>query len=145
MNALGAIAVILALVVLATAIGLWWRAGNGRAATPRNEAVVTWSDLGTEQPFGTTGTVVQFSTRFCAKCPGTRRLLGELTRDRPGLEVVDVDLTHRADLADRFHILQTPTILLLDADGIVRTRIAGAPDRAVVTNALAELSPIRSA
>ena len=40
---------------------------------------------------------------------------------------VEVDLTQRADLADRFRVTQTPTTLLLDADGTVRARIGGAP------------------
>ena len=38
---------------------------------------------------------------------------------------VDVDLTDRPDIADRFHVLQTPTTLILDARGVVRARIGG--------------------
>ena len=43
---------------------------------------------------------------------------------------VDVDVTRRADIASRFNLLQSPTTFILDARGVVRARIGGAPRRA---------------
>ncbi len=50
---------------------------------------------------------------------------------------VEVDLTNRGDLAREHGILTTPTVFLLDADGVLRTRFAGAPRRAELATALA--------
>ncbi|MFZ4896019.1 TlpA family protein disulfide reductase [Plantibacter sp. Mn2098] len=136
MSALAAAVVVLALVAVATVLGLWWRSRNGRAARRVAERRVTSEELGTIEAFGDAATIVQFSTEFCAKCPGTRRLLGEVAGERRGVAVIDVDLTHRAALADAFSVLQTPTILLLDANGIIRSRIGGAPTRDVVAREL---------
>jgi hypothetical protein len=69
-------------------------------------------------------------------------MLADVSAGREGVAHLDVDLTRRADLADRFRILQTPTLLVLDADGVARSRIAGAPARAVV---LAELDRLETA
>ena len=77
-------------------------------------------------------TLVQFSTEFCSRCPGAARLLAGIAGETPGVGHVEVDLTHRAGLADRFHVTQTPTTLVVDADGIVRVRIGGAPRADVV-------------
>ena len=82
---------------------------------------------------------MQFSTEFCAKCPATARLLGSIADEAPGTRHVEVDLTRRADLADRFHVTQTPTTLLLDADGIVRARFSGAPHAHAVRAELDEI------
>ena len=42
------------------------------------------------------------------------------------------DVTHRPDIAKHFHILQTPTTLVLDGDGVVQTRFGGVPNREVL-------------
>jgi hypothetical protein len=43
-----------------------------------------------------------------------------------------MDVTHRADIASRFNLLQSPTTLILDGRGVVRARIGGAPRAAEV-------------
>jgi len=53
---------------------------------------------------------------------------------------VDVDLTHRADLARRFNVLQTPTTLVLDRAGRVRARVGGVPNRAALHAHLDDLA-----
>ncbi len=45
---------------------------------------------------------------------------------------LDIDVTHRPDIAKHFHVLQTPTTLVLDADGVVQTRFGGVPNREVL-------------
>ena len=132
-----ALAVGAALVAAATATGLLWRSGQGRAHPGSGERVRA-AELGSVV-FGDAATLVQFSTEFCAKCPATARLLGSIADDVTGTRHVEVDLTRRADLADRFHVTQTPTTLLLDADGIVRARFSGAPHAHAVRVELDEI------
>jgi hypothetical protein len=40
---------------------------------------------------------------------------------------IEVDITNRLDLANKYNILQTPTTLVLDKRGVVQSRIGGAP------------------
>lgn len=139
MNPLTALAVVLALVAGATALGVAWRSRQGRIA-PVAGVVLTPTDVASDVPFGDTATLLQFSTELCARCPGTARLLSSVAGSRPGVAHLDVDLTHRADLANRFAILQTPTTLILDGSGRVRARIGGVPHRAGIARHLDDLT-----
>jgi len=139
MNPITALAVILTLVVAATALGLAWRARQGRIATV-DGVVITPTDVASESPFGPHATLLQFSTELCARCPGTARLLAGVADSRPGVAHLDVDLTHRADLANRFGVMQTPTTLILDGAGRVRARIGGVPHRDGIAKHLDDLT-----
>lgn len=125
MNAWAAAAVIVALVAVATAAGLLWRATTGRVRRTKDARVVTPAQVGAAS-FGSSVTLLQFSTEFCAPCRSTARILGGIAGERPGVAHLDVDLTHRPELASRFGVLQTPTTLVLDASGTIRARIGGA-------------------
>lgn len=131
--------VLAGIVLVAVLAGLVVRALQGRARrlTGSGPAAAALG-LG-DGELGERATLVQFSTELCAKCPATRRLLGEVSGAAPGVRHVDIDLTHRPDLARRFAVLQTPTVLVLDAGGMARARVAGAPMRETV---LAELDRI---
>lgn len=111
-------AVIAALVVFSTAVGFLWRARQGHISVAKGEAEEFASP-------GATFTLLQFSTDVCAPCRATHAVLGRIA-ERPGVAHVDLDITHRPDLASRFNIMQTPTTLILDAGGAVRARIGGA-------------------
>jgi thiol-disulfide isomerase/thioredoxin len=127
MNALAAASVIVALVAVATAAGIVWRRTTGRvrsAGRSHDAEVVTPAEVGAPA-FGSTVTLLQFSTEYCAPCRSTARILGGIADERPGVAHVDVDLTHRPDLAKRFGVLQTPTTLVLDPSGTIRARIGG--------------------
>ena len=125
MDWLPALATGAALLAAATALGLVWRSRQGVARSGSGD-VVRPAELGVAA-FGERATLVQFSTEFCARCPATGRLLTQLADEHDGTAHVEVDLTHRPDLAGRFRVTETPTTLLLDADGAVRARIAGLP------------------
>ena len=129
MNPLEAIGLLFALLAATTVLGLVWRARQGRVARVSGD-VITPADVAATVTFGTAATLLQFSTELCARCPGTRRLLGSVAEQRTGVVHVDVDLTHRPDLANRYAVLQTPTTLVLDGSGRVRARVGGAPTRA---------------
>lgn len=138
MTTLAALAWVVGLIVLTAVLGLVWRARQGRLRAEQG-AVVTAAEVFSAAPFGPHATLLQFSTEFCARCPATRRLLGTIADAHPGVAHVDVDLTHRPELARRFNVLQTPTTLILDRTGRVRSRIGGPPNRADVTDHLADL------
>ncbi|MDJ0324016.1 thioredoxin family protein [Cryobacterium sp. PH31-AA6] len=130
MDPLLALGGVLALVAAATLLGLAWRARQDRYTTVVEAPALTPADLASTVSFGADATLVQFSTEHCARCPGTRTMLANVARSRPGVVHIEVDLTHRADLARRFQVLQTPTTLILDRSGRVRERVGGAPHRA---------------
>ncbi|TFD88263.1 TlpA family protein disulfide reductase [Cryobacterium serini] len=129
MTPLEAIGLLFALLAATTVLGLVWRARQGRVA-PVSGDVITPAEVAATVAFGPAATLLQFSTELCARCPGTRRLLGAVAAQRPGVVHVEVDLTHRPDLANRYAVLQTPTTLILDESGRVRARVGGAPTRA---------------
>lgn len=138
-----ALVVVVGVLVLAILAVVLARLLGGRTRhAPATSAGLTAADLGlTEEQdaFGTRATLVQFSTAICARCPATRRLLGAVAAEHPGVTHVDVDLTHRVDLARRFEVLQTPTLLVLDAERVPRARISGPPPRRAVLGELDRL------
>jgi thiol-disulfide isomerase/thioredoxin len=126
-----ALLAVAALVVVATAVGLLARARQGRARAVDSAEVVDPRRLGADAR-GAQATLLQFSTEMCSRCPHVHRMLSEVADARDGVRHLDVDLTHRPDIAQHFRVLQTPTTLVLDRRGIVRTRFGGTPGRAVV-------------
>jgi len=142
MNPLGAALVLLALVAVATALGLVYRSRQGviRDVADTETTALTPADVGSQVPFGAAATLVQFSTEHCARCPGTNRLLSGIADGRTGVTHLDVDLTHRADLAARFGVLQTPTTLILDGAGRLHARVGGSPHRTDVIRHLDQLA-----
>jgi len=133
MNALLVIAALGGLVALATVLGLVWRSAQGRVRHTDGRTVVRASDLPGVTRLARGATLLQFSTEVCAPCRATRVVLGDVASGRTDVEHVDLDLTHRPDLASRFNILQTPTTFILDRRGVVRARIGGAPRRDALT------------
>ena len=134
MNALGAAAITVLVIALALILGVVLRrASSGRVrVVAGGDAVV----LPGVEADGSGPTLVQFSTPYCAQCPGTRRLLAQVAGQR-GIRHHEIDLTEHPELAGRLRIRQTPTVLVLDADGREHARIGGAPKRDTVLAALA--------
>jgi thiol-disulfide isomerase/thioredoxin len=139
-------------LAVATGLGLWWRARNGRytaldanllgrdSGTPGDDARtdrLTAADLGVE--LGAHATFVQLSSQVCAPCRRTHAVLAGLVADRPDAVHVDLDVEEHLDLVRRFQVLRTPTTLVLDARGTVVGRLSGATDR---RHALAALDAV---
>lgn len=137
-NALIGLAVLLA-VTVGVGIFLQWRQGRPRRHIPHE--IVEPARLGAEA-LGENATLLQFSTEMCARCPGVHRTLAAVAERHEGVRHLDVDLTHRPDIAKHFHVLQTPTTLILDRDGAVQTRFGGAPNREVLELELARLTGV---
>ena len=135
----GTVAIVLAgLVLAATLLGVLHRATQGRARAVTCTRTVSIEGVA----LGPRATLLQFSTEVCAPCKSTARVLDDLAARTEDVAHIDLDVTHRPDLASRFRVLQTPTTLILDADGTVRARIGGAVRRDVV---VAELDKVLAA
>lgn len=131
--------IVLVVLLTATVLGaasLRWV--QRRPARQIAHEVVEPHRLGADA-LGDSATLLQFSTQRCTKCPGAHRTLAELARARRGVRHLDIDLTHRPDIARHFRVLQTPTTLILDADGAIQTRLGGVPSRDVVELELSRL------
>lgn len=128
---------VLAVLALAAVAGLVWRARNGRfvASSPGSTgAVLTPADLG--GPLGRRATFVQLSSAVCAPCRSTAALLGTVAGEHPDVVHLELPAEQRLDLVRRFDVLRTPTVLVLDGDGVVRGRFSGATTRAQALDAL---------
>ncbi len=82
---------------------------------------------------------MQFSSKVCAPCVATGRLLSGLTAQRDDVNHVEIDGEERLDLVREFGINRTPTVFLLDPDGAIRYRFVGPSRKAEFVDALAEL------
>ena len=127
---------LLGLVALATVLGLVWRARTGRIKRPRTSESATASEenritIAGAAPFGSRVTLLQFSTETCSICPTVRTqlsaLAGELDDGTGAVVHVEVDVTSRPEIANKFNLLQSPTTFILDGDGVLHARIGGAP------------------
>lgn len=151
---------VLLVLAAATALGLWWRARNGRytavapevaraaqhdddAAPDEQGALLTPADLGV--PLGGRATFLQLSSEVCAPCRRTHAVLQHLAATTPDVVHVDVDVVERLDLVHRFSVLRTPTVLVLDARGAVVGRASGAMDRRQAHAALQAAAPAAGA
>ena len=132
---------IAALLVISSLAYVWWSRRQGRVLHVHVPGALTPEDLGA--PRGQRATFVQFSTPICAKCPPTRALLLRVAADYPHVSHIEIDASERLDLARRLDIMRTPTTLVLDANGVVVSRMNGAPSEAQARAALDEVPPAR--
>ena len=136
-------------LLVATGLGVAWRRANGhfRGAAPSAEAAggrererpapsARRLPLTTCRPLGERATLLQFSSAFCAPCRSTRRILADVAAVVPGVVHLEVDAEHHLELVRRLGVRRTPTTFVLDADGGIVVRAAGAPSRAAVLTAL---------
>lgn len=131
MDLLPAILVLAALLAATVGVGLVLRWLQNRPRHVDPDEVVEPRRLGASH-LGASATLLQFSTEMCSRCPGVHRALREIADGQPGVLHLDVDLTHRPDIARHFRVMQTPTTLILDRDGVVQTRFGGTPSRSVI-------------
>jgi len=96
--------------------------------------VLTAPDVGSE--LGERATLVQFSSAFCQPCRVTRAVLADVAQTVPGVTHVEIDAESHLDLVRRVDVTRTPTVLVLDSAGRIRTRAVGAPRPRDVLGAL---------
>lgn len=129
----GLITLLIALVV-AAGFGLYRRRVDGRfrtAAASAPEASeserLTEADLGA--PLGSSATVVQFSSEFCAPCRVAERVITDAVAGLDGVRYLDIDSEQKLDLVRRLNVLRTPTVLVTDPTGRILARTAGVPTK----------------
>jgi thiol-disulfide isomerase/thioredoxin len=128
---------LVAVLLAASAFGVWRLRTDGRVRSSRDEAsVLTAADLG--QALGERATLLQFSSAFCAPCRTTRSVLGRVADAVPGVAHVEVDAESHLDLVRRLDITRTPTTLVLDARGREIRRATGVPRNDEVLGVLTE-------
>jgi thiol-disulfide isomerase/thioredoxin len=149
--------VLLGVAVVATAVvalAMRWKNGRFSAVTaPGSPSVAAGADpdpgpaperLTAEQigaPLGERATLVQFSSAFCSPCRATRTLLADVAGSLAGVETVEIDAESHLQLVRDLHVMRTPTVLVLDAAGVVTTRASGLPRREQVLAALDRAVP----
>ena len=123
---------VLGLIAVATAAGLIWKARTGTAKKVNSGLVIDLKEIAAVKDglpvteFGERVTFLQFSSEFCSQCAQTARLFHDLEAQHDDILHIEVDITNRLDLANKFNILQTPTTLVLDKNGVITSRIGGA-------------------
>ena len=136
------LALIIGLVALAAVAGIIWRARTGKAKKISGGEQIDLTEIGAIKDgkpvtqFGSRVTFLQFSSEFCTACRQTARLYRELELVHPDVLHIEVDITNRTDLANKFNILQTPTTLVLDSRGRVTSRIGGAVKQQTIQDEL---------
>lgn len=130
-----AVVILTVVLVAATAFGLWRRRTDGRVRAARTADVQV---LGTSDgiELGPRATLVEFSTAFCQPCRATRRILAEVADIVPGVAVVEIDAESNLELVRRLGIMRTPTVLVLDGGGVIRSRAVGLPRKPDVVAAV---------
>lgn len=130
-----AVVILAVVLVAATAFGLWRRRTDGRVRAARTADVQV---LGTSDgiELGPRATLVEFSTAFCQPCRATRRILAEVADIVPGVAVVEIDAESNLELVRRLGIMRTPTVLVLDGGGVIRSRAVGLPRKPDVVAAV---------
>ena len=135
--------VTLVVVLLAAASAIWWFARRWASRfrpVHRRPGVEVLTSADLDRALGRRATFVQFSASTCAACPQVNRLLTDLVTEEPGVIHVDLDAADHLDLVRRLGVYRTPTVLLVDADGAVRSRTSGPLTPAHALAALRQLS-----
>ena len=132
------VAAIIVVLVVSFGLARQRRDDVGVAVSPDAGPVLDNRSLGVD--LGPRATLVQFSSKVCAPCRVTKRILGELTAPDAGLAHVDLDVDDHLALAVEHGVTRTPTVLLLDPAGAVVRRFVGPSRRPEFQQALAELA-----
>ncbi|EYR62167.1 thioredoxin [Actinotalea ferrariae CF5-4] len=111
------------LLAAATAAGLLLRRRDGRFRAADGAVRVTPVDLG--RPLGARRTFLQLSAATCATCPQVARVLRSVADEADDVAHVELRVEEHDALTRRLGVLRTPTVLLLDADGVVLSRTSG--------------------
>lgn len=136
------LALVVGLIALAGVLGAVWRIRTGRAKAIRAGELIDLGELAVTKngapvtQFGKRVTFLQFSSEVCSACRSTARVFSELEKTSDDVLHIEVDITNRLDLANKFNILQTPTTLVLDHNGRVTSRIGGAPKQETIEDQL---------
>lgn len=134
--------VLVLLLLAATAVGLAMRRRDGRFRARAGLERVDPEEIG--RPLGARRTFLQVSAATCATCPQVERVLSAVADGADGVAHVEIRVEEHDALTRRLGVLRTPTVLLLDADGVVLSRTSGPlrPEQARAALVADELEPV---
>lgn len=118
--------VVLLVLGLAGAFGVYRQRTDGRVKLATKPAVVETIDHGIGE-LGTTGTILQFSSAFCAPCRAAKVISNDVANIVPGVKHIDIDAESNLELVRKFNVMRTPTLFVLDRHGQISARISGVP------------------
>ncbi len=122
--------VLIALVAVSTLIGVVVRARTGRVRADGQHVDTALLDTEAEL------TLLQLSSPVCSACVAMRRVGGQIATADETVGHREIDVTEHPDLVRELGVLSTPTTLVVDRDGRVRSRIIGAAAAATVRETL---------
>ena len=134
MDSLAIAGVVVGLVVLTTAIGVAWKAGQGAIDKRVDKGAIPKRLRGD----GAAITLLQVSSEMCSYCAAMRRALGHIANTTDSISHIEVDVVDEPGLVKTLGITQTPTTLLVAASGDIVTWIRGAATEASVRQAIDE-------
>ncbi|MDL5154465.1 thioredoxin family protein [Actinomycetospora termitidis] len=142
MSLTGAI-VVVAVLAVATVVGLVLRSRSGRIRTTAGRTAAGWQLAGVTPGPDDRVLLLQLSSPVCTPCRQTAAQLTELA-GRPGLRHVEVDIGERPEAARTLDVMRTPTTIAFSRDGRELLRVSGVPRRQELLDALdTELSAAR--
>jgi thiol-disulfide isomerase/thioredoxin len=130
---------LLGALVVAGAAALWLRSREGRI---KDAGAQVSAEDSLPAPVraalvdGSTVTLVQVSTTFCAPCRHARAVLHQLAGSTAGLAHVELDVTNQPEVAVSLGVLRTPTTVAFTSDGTELLRVGGVPRRDTLIDAL---------
>ncbi|WP_312030289.1 thioredoxin family protein [Actinomycetospora sp. TBRC 11914] len=131
---MGAI-VVVAVLVVATVVGLALRARSGKVRTTTG-AASGWSLAHVTPEPDDRVLLLQLSSPICTPCRQTAAQLTELAAQRPGLRHVEIDVGDAPAAASELHVMRTPTTIAFARDGRELLRVSGVPRRRDLLEAL---------
>jgi thiol-disulfide isomerase/thioredoxin len=130
---------LLGALVVAGVLALWLRSREGRirgAAAVQAQPGTLPAPVRAVLADGSTVTLVQVSTTFCAPCRQARAVLHQLAGDTAGLAHAELDVTNQPEVAVSLGVLRTPTTLAFTSDGTELLRVGGVPRKDTLIDAL---------
>ncbi len=126
---------LIAILIAASAFGLYRRWNEGRAKVDNRHVIVTEKQIGAS--IGEKATLLQFSSAFCAPCRTTKVVLAKTASIIEGVNHIEIDAESHLELVRELEISRTPTTLILDKNGMVRNRAVGVPRQDELISVLA--------
>ncbi|AVG24342.1 thioredoxin domain-containing protein [Pontimonas salivibrio] len=124
---------IIGLVVLASAVGVIWRATRSRVSAPGSSETSPRVPSG-YLAVGKTLTMLQVSAPLCSYCGAMRGILAAAAERDPQVGHVEYDVSEIPDVIESFTIRRTPTTLLVSASGDVLFTLEGPTPPGVVSD-----------
>ena len=128
--------VIVLSTLVVVGIGLAWRNGTGYVRMGNGERIEPHDVRVAGEDFGEEATLLLFTSQQDPMSEPVRTILRKLALQNSGVRVAEVDLTAEGDLAGRYAITRTPSVLGLDKQHRIRAWTKGPADLAVLSEIL---------